>query len=162
MNQLYIGIILAMGVGGYFYYTSTQNEMIELRQLNQAYELKFEQQEEAMATLQADFELQTKSLQDMQLKSQEIQGEMNRYLDIFKRHNLTKLAAAKPELIEAKANKGTKEVFDGIEADSASLDALDDGVQLSPVVEGAEAAGSKDNNEADRTEDSSADTAKGD
>lgn len=161
MNQLFIGIILAMGVGGYFYYTSTQNEMIELRQLNQAYELKFEQQEEAMASLQADFELQTKSLQDMQLKSQEIQGEMNRYLDIFKRHNLTKLAAAKPSLIEAKANKGTKEVFDGIEADSASLDALDDGVQLSPVS-GEEAAGSKDNNEADRTEDSSADTTKGD
>ena len=43
---------------------------------------------------------------------------MNRYLDIFRRHNLTKLAAAKPGLIEPRMNKATKEVFDGIENDS--------------------------------------------
>ena len=153
MNQLLIGIILAGGAVGYFYYNSTQAEMTELRSLNQAYELKFEQQEEAMQALQQDFELQTKGLQEMQMKSQEIQQEMNRYLDIFKRHNLTKLAAAKPGLIETKANKGTKEVFDGIEADSASIDSLDDGVQLSPVA-GEETPGSQDSNETSGTKDS--------
>ena len=55
---------------------------------------------------------------------------MNRYLDIFKRHNLTKLAAAKPGLIESRVNKATKEVFDGIENDSRDIDDLDDGLQL--------------------------------
>lgn len=155
MNQLLIGIILAGGAAGYYYYNTTQAEMIELRSLNQAYEMKFEQQEEAMQALQADFELQTKGLQEMQMKSQEIQQEMNRYLDIFKRHNLTKLAAAKPGLIETKANKGTKEVFDGIEADSASIDSLDDGVQLSTVANGEETPGSQDNNETSGTKDSS-------
>ena len=63
-------------------------------------------------------------------KNAAIQGEMNRYLDIFKRHNLTKLAAAKPGLIEPRANKATKEVFDGIEEDSRNIDDLDDGIQL--------------------------------
>ena len=48
----------------------------------------------------------------------EIEADMNRYLDIFRRHNLTKLAAAKPGLIEPRMNKATKEVFDGIENDS--------------------------------------------
>jgi hypothetical protein len=136
-NQIFVGIILAGGAAGYFYYNSTQAELTTLRNLNQAYEVKFSQQEEAMASLQADFELQTKGLQELQVKNQEIQGEMDRYLDIFKRHDLTRLAAAKPGLIETRANKGTKEVFDGIEADSASIDSLDDGVQLAPVTTGS-------------------------
>jgi len=55
---------------------------------------------------------------------------MTRYLDIFKRHNLTKLAAAKPGLLEPRVNKGTKDVFDSIEEDSRNIDSLDDGLQL--------------------------------
>jgi len=51
---------------------------------------------------------------------------MSRYLDIFSRHNLSKLAAARPGLIETRVNNGTKEVFDALEADSAALDRLDD------------------------------------
>ena len=66
----------------------------------------------------------------MTARNAEIQGEMNRYLDVFKRYNLTKLAAAKPGLIEPRANKATKEVFNGIEEDSRSIDNLDDGIQL--------------------------------
>ena len=58
---------------------------------------------------------------------------MNRYLDIFKRHNLTKLAAAKPGLIEPRANKATKEVFDGIEEDSRDIDAADDSIIVQPI-----------------------------
>jgi hypothetical protein len=154
MNQLLIGIIGAMGVSGYFYYTSTQTELYELRQLNSAYELKHQQQEEAINTLQNDFAVQSARLLDMQMESQEIQAEMNRYLDIFKRHNLTKLAAAKPGLIETKANKGTKNVFDSIEADSTSLDSLDDGVQLDTAT----TSGSQDNNETSGAKDSTTNT----
>ena len=137
------GIIVAMGVGGYFYYTTTQAEITELRNLNTAYTLKFEQQEQALESLQADFQLQTQSLNEMQAKSQEIQAEMARYLDIFKRHNLTKLAAAKPGLIETRVNKGTKNVFDSIETDSSTIDSLDDGLQLAPTKD---TSGSKDSN----------------
>jgi hypothetical protein len=80
--------------------------------------------------MQNDFALQTKQLGDLQKKSQETQLEMNRYLDIFKRHNLTKLAAAKPGLLEPRINKGTKNVFDSIEEISRTIDSLDDGVEL--------------------------------
>jgi hypothetical protein len=69
-------------------------------------------------------------LLNIQSRNQEIEAEMNRYLDIFKRHDLTKLAAAKPGLLEPRVNKGTKNVFDSIEEDSRSIDDLDDGLQL--------------------------------
>jgi len=141
-----------MGIAGSLYYYFTQNELKTLRDLNAAYEVKHQQQEETLRVMEQDFQLQTSSLQELQVASQQIQIEMNRYLDIFKRHNLSKLAAAKPGLIEKRVNKATKGVFDGIENDSSSLDALDDGVQLSPEA----ATGSQDNNETSGETDSAA------
>ena len=95
-----------------------------------AEEIKKQEQKEAIESMQQDFEMQTRGLVELQSRNQEIQQEMNRYLDIFKRHNLSKLAAAKPGLIEKRVNNGTKEVFDGIEQDSRIIDSLDDGLQL--------------------------------
>lgn len=126
MNQLLIGIILIMGFLGYGLYIENEN----LKAENAAYVLRDKEQDAAIAQLQGDLELQGKGLQEQMAKNAAIQGEMNRYLDIFKRHNLTKLAAAKPGLIEPRANKATKEVFDGIEEDSRNIDDLDDGIQL--------------------------------
>ena len=57
---------------------------------------------------------------------------MNRYLRYIQRHNLSKLAAAKPGLIEKRVNNATKEVFDGIEQDSRDIDDADDGLILQP------------------------------
>ena len=51
---------------------------------------------------------------------------MAEYLDIFRRHNLTKLASAKPGLIELRANTRTKEAFDAIEADSQRISTLNE------------------------------------
>lgn len=122
MNQFFIAIILVLGLGCWWLWQDNQT----LRQNNATLEVAVQTQEEAIASLQNDFALQTSQLNELTLKSQEAQKEMNRYLDIFKRHNLTKLAAAKPGLIEPRANKATKEVFDGIEKDSRDIDAADD------------------------------------
>jgi len=126
MNQLLIGVILIMGFLGYTLYVQNEN----LKAENAAYELRDAEQDAAINQLQGDLELQGAGLQEMTKRNAEIQGEMNRYLNIFKRHNLTKLAAAKPGLIEPRANKATKEVFDGIEEDSRNIDNLDDGIEL--------------------------------
>jgi len=126
MNQLYIGIILVLGLGSYYLYQ--QNQVLTAN--NMALEGAVATQEEAIKTMQNDFALQTQQLGELQKKSQEAQLEMNRYLDIFKRHNLTKLAAAKPGLLEPRINKGTKNVFDSIEEISRTIDSLDDGVEL--------------------------------
>jgi len=126
MNQLLIGIILVMAFLGYGIYIENEN----LKAENAAYVLRDAEQDAAINQLQGDLELQGKGLQEMTARNAEIQGEMNRYLNVFKRHNLSKLAAAKPGLIEPKANKATKEVFNGIEEDSRNIDSLDDGIQL--------------------------------
>jgi len=126
MQQFFIGIILVLGLGCYWLY----NENETLKANNAQLEIGIQTQEQTIESLQNDMALRGQSLLDLQKKNNEIQGEMNRYLDIFKRHNLTKLAAAKPGLIETRVNKATKEVFDGIEQDSRDIDMLDDGVQL--------------------------------
>ena len=126
MNQLLVGIIIVLSLGSYYLYN--QNQVLTAN--NVALESAVATQEEAIATMQNDFALQTKSLGELQAKSQATQLEMNRYLDIFKRHNLTKLAAAKPGMLEPRINKGTKNVFESIEAISRTIDSLDNDVEL--------------------------------
>ena len=128
MSKVLIGIIIVMTTITYYLYT--QNKVLSAN--NIVLESAVATQEEAIASLQNNFALQTSSLLDLQSRNQQIQQEMTRYLDIFKRHNLTKLAAAKPGLIEPRVNKGTKDVFDSIEEDSRNIDSLDDGLQLQP------------------------------
>jgi|TARA_R100001460_G_scaffold24236_4_gene48660 hypothetical protein len=126
MSKIFLGIILVLvSIMGILYW---QNQ--RLSSLNQAYELRNQEQIAAIETLQSDFKMQTEGLLDLQAKNQEIEAEMNRYLDIFKRHNLSKLAAAKPGLIQNRVNDATKEVFNSIEQDSRNIDSLDDGLQL--------------------------------
>ena len=130
MNQLLIGIIIVLSLGSYYLYN--QNQVLTAN--NAALETAVATQEEAIATMQNDFALQTAQLGELQKKSQEAQREMNRYLDIFKRHNLTKLAAAKPGLLEPRINNGTKDVFDSIEEISRTIDSLDNGVELQSTL----------------------------
>ncbi len=128
MTKVFLGVIVVLlSLCGFLYY---QNQ--SLSSLNVAFELRDQEQKAAIESLQDDFKVQTEGLLDIQRKNQQIEQEMNRYLDIFKRHNLSKLAAAKPGLIETRVNNGTKEVFDSIEQDSRNIDSLDDGLQLRP------------------------------
>ena len=126
MNQLLVGIIIVLSLGSYYLYN--QNQVLTAN--NVALETAVATQEEAISTMKNDFALQTKALGDLQAKSQATQLEMNRYLDIFKRHNLTKLAAAKPGMLEPRINNGTKNVFESIEELSRTIDSLDNGVEL--------------------------------
>ncbi len=115
-----MGVILVMGLSGWFLY----NKNIELQRLNSAFGLRDAEQKQTIATIKESYETQGKALSELTTKNAEIEGEMNRYLDIFRRHNLTKLAAAKPGLIEPRINNATKEVFDGIKNDSKLISDL--------------------------------------
>lgn len=117
-----IGIIVVMGLGGWFLW----NENQELNKLNLAYEVKFEEQERTLQAVQQNLESTAKNLQNLQVKNQQYEAEMSEYLDIFRRHNIAKLASAKPGLIEKSANERTKEVFDEIEDISNSISSLND------------------------------------
>ena len=117
LSKMLIGIVIALSIGGYFLYNKNQ----ELIQLNVAFELKHAEQAAAIESITENFEVQSNALTSLSEENAVIQGEMNRYLGIFRRHNLAKLAAAKPGLLEPKFNKATMEVFRGIEQDSINI-----------------------------------------
>ena len=128
MSKILLGVVGVLAIALYFLWSQNSR----LASLNQAFELRDQEQRAAIESLQNDFKTQTEGLLAIQSRNQEIEAEMSRYLDIFKRHNLSKLAAAKPGLIETRVNNGTKEVFESIEQDSRNIDSLDDGLQLQP------------------------------
>ena len=120
LSKILAGFVLVLGIATWFLWNKNQ----ELAGLNAAFEVRNQEQIETINSLQQDFRLQTEALTNMQSRNIEIQEEMSRYLDIFSRHNLTKLAAARPGMIEPRINNATKEVFDGIEQDSRDISAL--------------------------------------
>ena len=122
MQQMLIGIILVLGLGGYYLYN--QNQVLSANNL--ALEGAVKEQQAAMDTMRESFEKQGKALNQMSRKNAQIEQEMNSYLDIFRRHNLNQLAIAKPGMIEKRINDGTAQVFESIENDSKELDSLDD------------------------------------
>ncbi len=122
MNQMFMGIILILGLATFYLYNQNQT----LSANNLALEGAVEEQQAAMTAMKESFELQGKSLQQMMQKNAQIEQEMNQYLDIFRRHNLNQLAIAKPGMIEKRINDGTAQVFESIENDSKELDSLDD------------------------------------
>lgn len=130
MWKIFAGTTAVFAMSTWYLWTTNQ----VLVENNLKLESAVATQEAAIQSLQNDFTLQTGQLNELQKKSQEAQLEMNRYLDIFRRHNLSKLAAAKPGLIEPKVNKATKEVFDGIEQDSRDIDDADDGLTMQPLA----------------------------
>ena len=122
MSKILIGVIVIMGLGGYFLY----NKNIELQRLNTAYEVRDAEQKAAIEAVKQNLEKTSKALTGLQVKNQQYEVEMAEYLDIFKRHNIAKLASAKPGLIQLRFNNATKEVFNGIEEDSVRISTLND------------------------------------
>lgn len=128
MYKVFLGTTLIASGLCYYLYQENQKLLGNVKSLEVAVEV----QEQTIESLQSDFALQGQSLLELQSKNQEIELEMNRYLDIFKRHNLSKLAAAKPGLIQTRVNNATKDVFDGIEQDSRDIDDADAGITMQP------------------------------
>jgi len=128
MQQILIGIILILGLSSYWLY----NENVTLKANNVALEGALATQEEAIQSIQADFELQTGQLNDLVIKSQAAQRELNRYTQFIKDYELSAKILADPVEMERKINNGTKHIMEEIEEISNVVDDLDDGLQLQP------------------------------
>jgi hypothetical protein len=129
ISKILIGVILSMGISFQLFYQSIHkplvNEVTQQKILLATQEVRQQEQIRTIEELQNNFVKTTETLQEQTRRNSEIEGELARYLDIFRRHNLSKLAAAKPGLIQNRINKGTKDVFDSIENDSTFIDNLD-------------------------------------
>jgi len=126
MNQFFIGVILILGFATYYFYSENQT----LAANNMALEGAIATQEAAIESLQNDFTLQTTQLQEQTKKSQAAQRELNRYSDFIKNYKLSAKILENPAEMERKINNGTLHAFEDIEKISATVDDLDDGLQL--------------------------------
>ena len=129
-------LLAVVGAGAYGYHTleigKRETAIAQLEKNNVVLKENSTRLEAALETETASRELAEKNLK-VQLeavsklteKNGEMQAEMDDYLSIFKRHDLTKLARVKPGLIEPRINNGTKKVFEQIEKDSEEVQNAD-------------------------------------
>ena len=117
MQQALIGIILILGLSGYWLYSENQT----LSMNNMKLESALEEQTAAMAAMKESYEKQGKALMNMSRKNAEIEAEKAEYLAIFSRHNLDMLAIKKPGLIENRFNGASDKVMEGLEDDTETL-----------------------------------------
>ena len=121
MNQILIGVILILGLGGYYLY----NQNITLQANNASLTYAVEEQKATITAIKENFERQTKALQNMTRKNAQIEEDKERYLAILSKHNFEQLATAKPGLMQSRFNKGTIEVIEGIENDTKNISDLE-------------------------------------
>ena len=131
MNQFLIGIIIVLGLGGYWLY----QENVTLKANNMALEGALATQQEALETMQNDFTLQTQQLNEMTVKSQAAQRELNRYSEFIRNYELSAKIMGDPVDMQRKINNGTKHIMEDIEALSVIVDDLDDGLQLQSTAD---------------------------
>ena len=128
MQQFLFAIILTLGFTSYYLYN--QNKVLTAN--NIVLENSIATQEEAIASIQADFVLQTTQMNELTLKSQEAQRELNRYTQFIQNYELAAKILADPVEMERKINNGTKHIMEDIEKLSSTVDNLDNGLQLQP------------------------------
>jgi len=130
LNKVLIGIMISMGLGGFMYYNFSivpmKNKLEEQAKVIIAQDLRDQEQRATIESIQNNLTKTSEALSGLQVRNQQYEEEMSEYMDIFRRHNLSKLASAKPGMIELRANNKTKEVFDAIEADSQRISSLND------------------------------------
>ena len=125
-------LLIVIAAGGYMYHNTvvSQKDAVIARLETNAVILKenavrletaFESEKAAREKSEDNLQAQLQAVGSLMEKNAFMQGEMDSYLSIFKRHNMTGLARAKPGLIEPRINNGTKKVFRQIEQDSEEV-----------------------------------------
>jgi len=129
MSKVLVGVVAVLLAVSYYLYS--QNQILQTN--NAVLEGAVATQEEAIKSIQADFELQTQQLQDLNVKSQKAQRELSRYTQFIQNYELASKILADPVEMERKINNGTKHIMENIEQISSTIDSLDSGLQLQPT-----------------------------
>ena len=129
MSKVLLGVVVVLLTVSYYLYS--QNQILQTN--NAVLEGAVATQEEAIKSIQADFELQTQQLQDLSVKSQKAQRELSRYTQFIQNYELASKILADPVEMERKINNGTKHIMENIEQISSTIDGLDSGLQLQPT-----------------------------
>ena len=129
-------LLAVVGVGAYGYHTlevgkrettiaQLEKNNVVLKENSMRLETALETETASRERAEQNLQVQLEAVANLTEKNTEMQAEMDDYLSIFKRHDLTRLARAKPGLVEPRINNGTKKVFEAIENDSIEVENAD-------------------------------------
>ena len=159
-----MGALSALG-GGYAYHVTTvsklESEVVQLEANNRTLkenqvqmEAAVKSSQQALKAVEANAKKSEAAMSNLTQRNNELNKEKQNYMKVFKDHNLTRLARARPSMIEKRANAKTALVFRELENDTKELMDADDGepttsglpVDAKVAPEALSGAGSKDNN----------------
>ena len=129
-------LLAVVGVGAYGYHTlevgkrettiaQLEKNNVVLKENSMRLETALETETASRERAEQNLQVQLEAVANLTEKNTEMQAEMDDYLSIFKRHDLTRLARAKPGLVEPRINNGTKKIFEAIENDSIEVENAD-------------------------------------
>lgn len=164
MPWLILIFLMAAG-GGYAYHVSIvsglESQVVQLEANNRTLKENQVQLDLAVKTSQKalkDAEEAAKksevAMSKLTAKNMQLQKDKDNAMKIFRDHNLTRLARAKPGMIEKRANAKTASVFRALENDTKELMGIDDGkpdasgvsVDANVVQPGTDTSGAADSN----------------
>ena len=124
-----MGVLGAVGFGGYMYYKDTQQRIAILTENNAKLEIAIQISEESITTLQNDIEKNAELNRELQSQLQVAEQYGDQLRNTLRKHNLTHLANKKPGLIERKMQNATNRLWDdlaiitdpnGVQSDAAA------------------------------------------
>jgi len=129
-------LLAVVGAGAYGYHTleigkretaiaQLERNNVVLKENSVRLETALETETASREQAEKNLKVQLEAVGKLTEANTAMQEEMDDYLSIFKRHDLTKLARVKPGLIEPRINNGTKKVFEQIEKDSEEVENAD-------------------------------------
>lgn len=132
LKLLFFFAVLAALGGGYAYHQVTvsklENTVIQLEANNRTLkenqvqmEIAVKTAQESLAAAEANAKKSEAAMTALTQRNNELAREKANYMKIFKDHNLTRLARAKPGMIEKRINNGTAKVFRDLENDTKEL-----------------------------------------
>ena len=107
-----MGVLGAVGFGGYMYYKDTQQRIATLTANNAKLETAVQISEQSIETLQSDIAKNAKLNRSLQNELQTAEKYGDQLRDTLRKHNLTHLANKKPGLIERKMQNATNRLWD--------------------------------------------------
>lgn len=126
-----IGLLGGAVYGAKYYYDSTQATIQRLSAEKAILDSALEQQTASLNQMQAQMERQNQLNTELQTSLQEANAGLNEMRSKFARHDLTRLAIARPGLIQTRINNGTVDVFREIEENTDNKSVSD----LEPITE---------------------------
>ena len=117
-----LGLVGGVVYGGYYYYKDTQARIATLTENSAKLEVAAQTQKQTIDTLVADAKKYEKLNSELHTKLGQANNYKNMLLGKLRKHNLTKLSAQKPALIEKRINNASKKLLESFESLTAVPD----------------------------------------